>query len=155
MAKSEKKAVDSINKLIIRELKNGRQPYSEVAEKLKLTENTVRTRVNKLVDDGILSFVGEINPRNFSDIQIAFMGIKVKTMDMERKAKELTNLKGVVYCAVVTGRYDLILQLELSEGEGYSLLDFFKTELVKVSEISEVETFIVYQSHNMSVPYLL
>ena len=51
MAKGDKKAVDSINKLIIRELKNGRQPYSEVAEKLKLTENTVRTRVNKLVDD--------------------------------------------------------------------------------------------------------
>ena len=57
--------------------------------------------------------------------------------------------------AVVTGRYDLIVQLVLSEEEGLSLLDFFKHELVKVAEILEVETFVVYQSHNFWVPYNL
>ena len=39
--------------------------------------------------------------------------------------------------------------------EGLSLLDFFKTELDKISEISEVETFVVYQSHNLRIPYIL
>ena len=61
----------------------------------------------------------------------------------------------MISCAVVTGRYDLILQLELSEDEDCSLLNFFKNELVKVDEIAGVETFVVYQSHNLEVPYLL
>ncbi len=56
---------------------------------------------------------------------------------------------------MVTGRYDLIVHLVLSEEEGLSLLDFFKTELDKISEISEVETFVVYQSHNLRIPYIL
>ena len=76
-------------------------------------------------------------------------------MDLERKARELSSLHGVISCAVVTGRYDLILQLELSEDEDCSLLNFFKNELVKVDEIAGVETFVVYQSHNLEVPYLL
>ena len=55
--------------------------------------------------------------------------------------------------AVVTGRYDLVVQLTLSEDDGLSLLDFFKTELVKIADVLEVETFVVYQSKSFWVPY--
>ena len=55
--------------------------------------------------------------------------------------------------AEITGRFDLIVQLTLSEEEGLSLLDFFKYELVKVAEVLEVESFVVYQSHSLWVPY--
>ena len=44
---------------------------------------------------------------------------------------------------------------ELSDEDGSSLLNFFKNELVKVNEIAGVETFVVYQSCNLEVPYLL
>lgn len=147
--------IDDTNKAIIRQLKDGRKAYSAIAEELGITENTVRSRVNKLIEDGTLSISGLVNLQEMPGLQVAMMGIKVKTLDLERKARELTALRGVISCAVVTGRYDLILQLEISEEEGLSLLDFFKYELVKVSEISEVETFIVYQSHNLHVPFLL
>jgi Lrp/AsnC family transcriptional regulator for asnA, asnC and gidA len=56
---------------------------------------------------------------------------------------------------VVTGRYDLLVQLVLSEEEDLSLLDFFKEELSKMSEVLEVETFVVYQSENYRIPYVL
>ena len=147
--------IDDTNKAIIRQLRDGRKAYSAIAEELGITENTVRSRVNKLIEDGTLSISGLVNLQEMPPLQVAMMGIKVKTLDLERKAKELTALRGVISCAVVTGRYDLILQLEISEEEGLSLLDFFKYELVKVPEISEVETFIVYQSHNLHVPFLL
>jgi Lrp/AsnC family transcriptional regulator for asnA, asnC and gidA len=47
------------------------------------------------------------------------------------------------------------VQVLLGEEDGLSLLDFFKRELAKVSEILEVETFVVYQSHNYRVPFIL
>lgn len=149
------KKVDETNRQIIRLLQDGRKSFSAIAEELGITENTVRSRVNKLIDDRILSVTGLVDPQYMPSLQVAIMGIKVKTLDLERKASELSDLHGVISCAVVTGRYDLILQLELSEDEDCSLLNFFKNELVKVDEISEVETFIVYQSHNLRVPYLL
>ncbi|MGN0906977.1 MAG: Lrp/AsnC family transcriptional regulator, partial [Bullifex sp.] len=120
-----------------------------------ITENTVRTRVNKMIEHGVLQITGLVNPEYIPSFQVAMMGIKVKTLDLETKARELTKLRGVISCAVVTGRYDLILQIELCDTEGLSLLEFFKNELNRVKDITEVETFIVYQSHNLVVPYLL
>ncbi|MSU06597.1 Lrp/AsnC family transcriptional regulator [Spirochaetales bacterium NM-380-WT-3C1] len=149
------KKIDETNKIIIRSLKDGRKAYSAIADELGITENTVRTRVNKMIEDGVLQITGLVNPEYIPSFQVAMMGIKVKTLDLETKAKELTRLNGVISCAVVTGRYDLILQIELCDTEGLSLLEFFKNELNKVKDITEVETFIVYQSHNLVVPYLL
>ena len=147
--------VDETSKAIIRLLQDGRRSFSAIAEELGITENTVRSRVNRLIEDRVLTIKGLVDPQNMPSLQVAIMGIKVTTMDLERKARELTALHGVISCAVVTGRYDLILQLELSEDEDCSLLNFFKNELVKVDEIAGVETFVVYQSHNLEVPYLL
>ncbi|MCI7807346.1 MAG: Lrp/AsnC family transcriptional regulator [Bullifex sp.] len=147
--------IDETNKTIIRSLKDGRKAYSAIADELGITENTVRTRVNKMIEDGVLQITGLVNPEYIPSFQVAMMGIKVKTLDLETKARELTKLRGVINCAVVTGRYDLILQIELCDSEGLSLLEFFKNELNRVKDITEVETFIVYQSHNLVVPYLL
>ena len=147
--------VDETSKAIIRLLQDGRRSFSAIAEELGITENTVRSRVNRLIEDRVLTIKGLVDPQNMPSLQVALMGIKVTTMDLERKAMELSSLHGVISCAVVTGRYDLILQLELSEDEDCSLLNFFKNELVKVDEIAGVETFVVYQSHNLEVPYLL
>lgn len=47
------------------------------------------------------------------------------------------------------------VQQVLSEEEDLSLLDFFKEELSKMSEVLEVETFVVYQSENYRIPYVL
>ncbi len=150
---SSRKKIDDTNKAIIRALRDGRKPYSAIADELGITENTVRSRVNKLIDDGVLSITGLVDPEKVPGLQVVMMGVKLKTLDLERKAKEFCSLRGVFSAAVVTGRFDLIVQLTLSEEEGLSLLDFFKYELVKVAEVLEVESFVVYQSHSLWVPY--
>ncbi|NCB02127.1 MAG: Lrp/AsnC family transcriptional regulator [Spirochaetia bacterium] len=149
------KKIDETNKAIIRQLTDGRKAYSAIAEELSITENTVRARVNKLIDEGILHISGLINPEFLPEVQVVVMGVKLKTLDLGRKAQEFSHLRGVVSAVVVTGRYDLIVQVLLSDDENLSLLDFFKKELARVPEILEVETFVVYQSHNYRIPYIL
>lgn len=149
------KKIDETNKAIIRHLVDGRKAYSAIAEELSITENTVRARVNKLIEEEVLKISGLVDPEHFPGLQVVLMGVKLKTLDLGRKAQEFSQLRGVVSAVVVTGRYDLILQVLLSENEGLSLLDFFKKELAKVPEVLEVETFVVYQSHNYKVPYIL
>ncbi|MDT3390566.1 MAG: Lrp/AsnC family transcriptional regulator [bacterium] len=147
--------LDETNKAIIKELSNGRKAFSTIAEKIGITENTVRSRVNKLVEDGVLQISGLVNPQYIPEMQVVVMGVKLSTLDLEDKAKEMLRLKGVISVMVVTGRYDLIVQVVTSSADDQSLLNFFKNELSKVKGISDVETFVVYQSHNYMIPYTL
>ena len=54
--------IDSINLLIIKHLRNGRKSYRKIAEQLSLSENTVRTRVKKLMEEGALEITGLVDP---------------------------------------------------------------------------------------------
>lgn len=147
--------LDDTNKAIIKELSNGRKAFSTIAEKIGITENTVRSRVNKLLEDGVLQISGLVDPQSIPEMQVVIMGIKLSTLDLEFKAKEMLNLKGVISVVVVTGRYDLIVQLVTSTQDDQSLLNFFKNELSKIKGISDVETFVVYQAHNFMIPFIL
>lgn len=150
---SRDRRIDDTNKAIVSQLEDGRKPYSAIAESLGITENTVRARVNRMQEDGVLRIMGLVDPEKVPGLQVVMMGVKLKTLDLEEKAEEFCRLRGVFSAAVVTGRYDLVVQLTLSEDDGLSLLDFFKTELVKIADVLEVETFVVYQSKSFWVPY--
>ena len=144
------KKIDDTNKAIIRLLRDGRKPYSVIADELGITENTVRSRANKLLEDGVLRITGMVDPENVPGLQMIYMGVKLSTMELRKKAVEFMKLRGVV-----TGRYDLIVELVLSEDEDLSLLQFFSQELTKLTEVLEVETYVVYKSHELLVPYIL
>lgn len=146
--------LDDTNREIVRLLEDGRKPYSAIAEEIGITENTVRSRVNRLIEDGVLKISGLVNPQMLPDMQVAIMGIKLKTMNLEDKAKEFLALRGVFSVVVVTGRYDLIVQIVTGTDEGNSLLNFFKNELSKIDDVSDVETFVCYQCHNYNIPFI-
>jgi Lrp/AsnC family transcriptional regulator for asnA, asnC and gidA len=74
-------------------------------------------------------------------------------MDLQGKAKEFSNLRGVVSAGIVTGRYDLILQVLLSED--YSLLEFITVQVAKIKDVQTIESFVVYEGYNLKVPYIL
>lgn len=147
--------LDETNKEIVKRLVDGRKAFSAVAEEIGITENTVRARVNKMIEDGVLTISGLVDPQLLPEMQIVLMGVKLSTLDLEGKAKEFLKLKGVVSVEVVTGRYDLIVHLATSSNDDESLLDFFKNQLSKIKDVSDVESFVVYQSHNYKIPYIL
>ena len=114
--------IDQINLAIIKQLRSGRQSYKKIAEKLSVSENTVRNRVQLLIDNGILEITGLVDPEAISGHRIVMVGVKLKTMDLVKKGEEFSKLKGVISVSVVTGRFDLILMVLLKTGFG--LLEF-------------------------------
>lgn len=147
--------IDETNIAIIKHLRDGRKSFSAIAEELSITENTVRSRVNKLVEEGILEISGLVDPESLPGHRLIICGVKLSTTELVRKSKEFTKLRGTVSVGVVTGRYDLVVQVLLNENEGFGLLEFFTEELSKVDEIQEIETFVVYQGYNLKVPYII
>ena len=145
--------IDKTNLAIIKHLRNGRKSYKQIAQNLGLSENTIRTRVQKLMDEGVLDISGLINPETINGHRTVMVGVKLQSMDLVNKGKEFSKLKGVVSVSVVTGRFDLILIVLLKSGFG--LLEFYTEEVSKIKEVQSVETFVVYKSYNLKVPYVL
>jgi Lrp/AsnC family transcriptional regulator for asnA, asnC and gidA len=145
--------IDKTNLAIIKHLRNGRKSYQNIARQLALSENTVRTRVQKLMEEGILDISGVINPESIEGHRVVIVGVKLQSMDLVNKGKEFSKLKGVVSVSVVTGRFDLILMVLLKPGFG--LLEFYTEEVSRIKDVQSVETFVVYKSYHLKVPYVL
>ena len=145
--------IDETNLAIIKHLRHGRKSFKEIAEDLSISENTVRSRVNKMIQSGILEISGLVNPEAMPGHTLAMVGVKLQTMDLIKKGEEFSKLRGVVSATVVTGQYDLILIIFLNES--FSLLEFYTKEVSRIKDVRSVETFVVYKNYNLKVPYIL
>jgi Lrp/AsnC family transcriptional regulator for asnA, asnC and gidA len=145
--------IDKTNLAIIKHLRDGRRSFKDIAHQLGLSENTVRTRVHRLTEEGILQVTGLVDPEALPGHRVVLVGVKLRTMDLIKKGEEFSKLRGVVSVSVVTGRYDLILVVFLKEGFG--LLEFYTDEVAQLTDVQSVETFVVYKGYNLKVPYIL
>ena len=145
--------IDKLNLEIIRHLKDGRKSFKKIADDLEITENTVRSRVKKLTEEGILNFTGNVDPDALSGHRLLYLGVKLSDLDLAQKGDDFCNLPGVVSAGVVTGRYDLILQVLLNND--FNLLEFITEHVAKIEGVQTVESFIVYKGYNLKVPYIL
>lgn len=144
--------IDELNIAIIRHLREGRKSFKAIAEDIGVSENTVRSRVTKLEDEGVLEITGLVDPEAVPRHRVVMVGVKLTTMDLVKKGEAFSALRGVVSVSVVTGRFDLILVVLLREGFG--LLEFYTEEVSRLEGVQSVETFVVYKSYNLKVPYI-
>ncbi|QTA78275.1 Transcriptional regulator, AsnC family [Desulfonema limicola] len=145
--------IDETNKAIIKHLRDGRKSYKKIADELGLTENTVRSRVKKLVDTGILEIAGLVNPESIPRHNAVIIGVKLGTENMFMKAEAFSRLRGVVSAAIVTGRYDLMLTVLFNDD--YNLEEFYTHEVSGIKGVQSMETFVIYKNFNFKVPYVL
>lgn len=145
--------IDETNLAIIKHLRQGRKSFKKISEDLDITENTVRARVNKLTEEGILEISGLVDFESIPGHRVVMVGVKLATMNLVKKGKEFSKLKGVVSVSVVTGRFDLILIVLINEGFG--LLEFYTEEVSRIKMVQSVETFVVYKGYNLKIPYIL
>lgn len=145
--------IDETTIAILRHLRQGRKSFKAIAEEMAITENTVRTRVKKLERAGILEIAGLVDPEGIPGHKVVYIGVKLDTSNLVEKGEEFITLKGVVSVSVVTGRFDLMLQVVLKEGFG--LLEFYTNEVSRLKGVLSVETFVVYKGYNLKVPYIL
>ena len=145
--------IDATNLAVIKQLRDGRKSFKAIAEELSVSENTIRARVSKLAEEGVLEISGLVDPESLPGHGVVMVGVKLQSMDLIKKGEEFSKLRGVVSVSVVTGRFDLILLVLLKEGFG--LLEFYTEEVAKIKGVQSVETFVVYKSYHLKVPYIL
>jgi Lrp/AsnC family transcriptional regulator, regulator for asnA, asnC and gidA len=138
---------------IIRNLWDGRTPYKEIAEKVGLTTNTVRSRVNKMIESGALQIISLVNPTDLEDHESAFIGFKVLPQNAAAALKDISALVGVVGAASVSGRFDIMAVVMFNEEHSYRR--FIEEEVKKVDGLLSSETFFVIGGETFQLRYVL
>ena len=145
--------LDKLNLQILKHLQDGRKSFRSIADELSVAENTVRSRINKMLEEGVMDITARADVQNMDGHTLVFIGVKLSEFNLFEKSKELEKLQGVVSVAVVTGRFDLIMTVLLREQFG--LLEFYSQEMSRVDGVTSVESFVVYGGQGLLVPYVL
>ncbi|MEN6486005.1 MAG: Lrp/AsnC family transcriptional regulator [Syntrophobacteraceae bacterium] len=144
-----KKAPDALDRKIIRLLtEDGRMPVGEIARRSGITAPTVRGRIKSMEESGLLKISGLIDPCRHQQLTTAIIGLNVETHGkIDRLLQDLADMEGVVWAAVVTGRYDILMKVAVSGGMD-DLYKMTSNDLARLGTIVRSETFVVMKSIN-------
>jgi Lrp/AsnC family transcriptional regulator for asnA, asnC and gidA len=116
-------------------------PYTKIAEELGLSEATVRTRIQRLLKDEVISIVAVCEPRKLG---FAFSGnikLQVSTNRLEEVIGELKKFQAITYVALMTGTCDIDIDFVVKSLDDLHLL--LHEKIGKIKGILRVETSII------------
>jgi Lrp/AsnC family transcriptional regulator, regulator for asnA, asnC and gidA len=146
--------LDEVDKQIISLLQeNGRRTNADIARLIEVSESTVKNRINRLIDKGILRNLAVLNPQALGFNSDVLVGICVKQGKLEETGEALKKLNEVVYLGYITGRFDIMAEVLLHNSE--ELLDFLRERLGKISGIVSTETFFVLKNEKINYEWKL
>ncbi len=139
--------IDEIDMGIVKILsENGRIPNNEIASRLTISEGTVRNRIKKLTDSNFLKVKGMINPDEGTEKQLIFILITLQvTKKWKETAQKISRLKDVKSVSMITGRFDLVIELFL---EPQNLINFLTEELSTIGEVFSTESLVTIKNFN-------
>ena len=141
-ADGQSRPVDDVDRAIIRQLqRDGRASNTEIGRELGLTETTIRKRVARLVNEGLISIVAVPTPQAVGMMTSAIIGISVQLQHLHRVSDGLVAMPEVRYVGASTGRYDLIIEAFFSDHE--HLLEFVSKHLGSMPGVTAVETSLI------------
>lgn len=141
---------DELDWKIIDILRVSNETNNTLARELNISEGTVRQRIKKLKEAGILNVRGLINPEILSNQQLAVIAVNVtRSSLLEKKASEIVALENVLNVSMTSGRYDLLVEVLINSNKG--LVKFLTEELATVDDITTTESFLMLKTFNKFV----
>jgi Lrp/AsnC family transcriptional regulator for asnA, asnC and gidA len=104
--------MDEIDQAMIACLRyDGRMPFTALADQVGVSEATVRNRVGRLRQGGILQVVGVVDPHLLDLRATAIVGIVVQPARLAVAAREIATFGEVSYLVMILGAFDLLVEL--------------------------------------------
>ena len=130
---------DDLNQRIIRLLQeDGRAAYDEIGQKLGVSGGTIRNRVTRMRDAGMLRIVAVVDPVAVDYESDAMLGIKTAPgVAPAAVAERLEPHPAVVYVMWVSGRFDLLVEVVCDEET--ELAAFLNDHIHGQTDIAHVE----------------
>jgi Lrp/AsnC family transcriptional regulator, regulator for asnA, asnC and gidA len=117
---------------------DARMSVSDIAERVGMPISTVRHRLNRLIDEGLVEFSALANPLKLGYQIWAFFEIHTEIGRIEAVAGALSERPEVYFVGITTGRYDVFAAGVFRSNE--HLLEFLTEHLSKIDGIVRTST---------------
>lgn len=146
------KELDQLDKEIIMILQeDARHSYTSIAQRLDVSEGTVRIRVNRMLEEEVFEFVIHSNPEKVGLEVSAIISICTELGYQESVAKELNKQPEVRFVGAFSGLYDLIIQAYFASND--KLVEFINQRLGNIEGISSVSVSIELKQYKDCFSY--
>ena len=135
---------------------NARIPFKDVADKVGVSRAAVHQRVNRMIDDEIITGSGyNIDPKKVEYSTCSYMGIYLEKGSLYSEVVEkLEHIPEVVECHYTTGQYAIFIKVYAKNNE--HLKSILSGRIQKINGIASTETFIsLEESFKRTIPVSL
>ena len=135
--------IDHLDERIIEILrKDSRRPFVDIANQLKVSEGTIRSRVRKLIDDNVIqSFTIKTTGKNVKAIIEIMIDVNVNTAEV---AGEISKYEGVSDVFEVTGDEDIIAIIDVNSSP--QLNDIIE-KIRRFDNVQSTKTRLILKEH--------
>ena len=132
--------------------KDGRMSFTVIAEKLGVSIGTIRTRFNKLIQDGTINIIGRVDPEKVGFRSYAHIAVYVRPATLKEKvARQISRMPEVSFLAMTSGDYDLEVDVMCRDNDH---LVAFVGELSKINGVHQTKTTIYFKVYKYAQPDL-
>ena len=151
--KQEFDTLDQTDVRLIAELESDpRQPHTEIASKLGLSRDTVRARLQKLLDTRAVQIVGLTDPISVGYTTSVIMGINVRSDRLLAVADKLASLTPVQHLILCMGRFDIIAVGLFRRRTDF--LDFLVGNIGNLPGVLHIESMLTLRNTKIFGPLL-
>ncbi len=142
---NRRKAIDPLDCRMIELLqKDGRVPNTEIAKRLGISEATVRIRLSRLIEQGVIQIVAVSNPLKLGFEVVGTIRIHVEVRKMDRIIRDLRAIKCLWHIVQTTGGSGIDTEFVLKDLSELSELVFEKINKIDGVLRTEPTLFLNY-----------
>ena len=131
---------------------DGRTSFTVIAQKLKVSIGTIRTRFNRLLEDKVINIIGRVDPAKVGFRCYAHIAVFVRPATLkEQVAKTIAAMPEVSFLAGTSGDYDLEVDVMCRDNDH---LEIFINEISKLDGIFQTKTTIYFKVYKYAQPEL-
>lgn len=131
---------------------DGRMPFSAIAEKLGVSEGTVRNRVNLLREQNVLQITAAASPLAFGFHWNSVVFIKLNAgANLEVVAERLSSIAEVYYVVHMTGAHDLAITSFHRDAEHFR--EFLNRHVYGQKDIISVDANVNLKIYKMKLKW--
>lgn len=141
--------MDDIDRAIVSLLQyDGRMPFTRIASQLDISEGTVRQRVRRLSDTGVLQIVAIVEPEYLGWNASGMVGVTVQAGRIDEVAHQIGKFPEVSYLFMVAGEFDLFVEVYCKDRE--HLVDFLNEKLQRIPGVIHTKVFMIMKMYKLS-----
>lgn len=147
-------SMDELDFAIIAQLQDdGRRSYSQIARALNVSVGTIRNRITRMVEVGIVRFICRPDAYRVGFHTPANIKVSIRPSALiEEAVKEISKFPEVYYLALVAGEYDLDIDVMCRDQE--HLTNLITQRLHMVKGVDATVTGVILRVYKLSVPDL-